>query len=411
MNGTAFWLHGLWREVIRRETPLRLAAWTRAVVRIHPQLREQPLFGETLARLTAAFERVEEEGVKDRTVRHRPAARPTPAPTPRKRTGRWRQETSHRLPPAPLPLWKRRDGRAAHPPARKEALLPPGLEPRLAREPLLRLAHPVPQMEGRGRSLLSPSAPSSAARRPAPGLPVASGPGLTAAVTAWRERLAERMERALLQHGAVVRSAPAVTRWEGPESTIHLRFPLDGPEASRDQLARASHSPLPLRRRTPPAEARPEEPLSRMEPAGTTGKAPSPSPLAAAPTPPPADARGNPPVGGSGNSPSSGSLGGGEPWGETLERLLEQGTATAFPPSPGRDSKAEGFAWITPPAAGGGAPAPSGRNPSPPPATPGSGADPMLSPAGITPGPQNADLAARIKQILDEEARRHGIEV
>ena len=35
----------------------------------------------------------------------------------------------------------------------------------------------------------------------------------------------------------------------------------------------------------------------------------------------------------------------------------------------------------------------------------------MLSPAGITPGPENADLAARIKQILDEEARRHGIEV
>jgi len=399
MNGVALWLHEAWRQVNRRETVSRLAAWTRTTARNRPRLQDQPLFGDTLARLTAALEHTEEKAVTDPALRTRPTTRPASAHPVRKRPGRRQQEASRRPPPPPLPIQERSEGRIPGSAIATKHPSPRELEPRLLGDHLKRLALLLPQWSTRRES------PSFFNRPIAVRKPISTSDHPDA-VTTWERRLAARTAHALRRYGG--RTVPVV-EWNGPESAFHLRTPLDGPGAPRDLLRRGLHAHLTGEKATASgAETTRAASPSRMPPMEEPGEATIPPRH----TPSANEAQGESCAVGSGDSPSTWTIPP-EPWDEALGEMVAQGaeTGSSAPEIPDGGSHEEGFTGTTPSATGKERPAASGRFPfrSSPAAGPGKPLN--VSPAGVTPAPETTDLAARIKHILDEEARRHGIEV
>lgn len=448
------WQRGIGRAVAPLAALRRSTAWLATLVGIRPRLRDEPLLGRcftALALRSFSSGELKEAAGKPAPVRPRspepparrsrpPAVtgrRPSPAPgaadrtpvTPIHRRFKSRLESAARARSiAPgvgrgAPATEGRIGSsspAAFPVSRKRgAEAPLALETRLGRDRLERLAAPdrtssvrAGEPDDREASLAGADV-EVAARTDLP-----AGPRDRTSHRVWLERLSRRIGRVLSLNpapagGAEIRvsSAPptrrGVRRDDGrlpadllerlaspaPEPPAEVaeplaagaaeppaawRFPLDGETAPRELLERCQGPAWPAEDRGDGARAaravgRTEQ-LSRRQSSGFPAEAPHTLPAPLVPVQDSAPERGE---------------------GETMDSLGPAGTLLPAPPSlpPFLQQRGAGDEAARRPDSG-------GKSVLPPPHGP-----------AVPPAEDLSGLAANLKRILDEEARRHGIPV
>ncbi len=391
----------IWRlKMAQAAEPLRTfrrsLAWLRTFAAERPRLRDEPLFGRSLAELA-----LQEAPVDS------PPAQPARSARPRGAPAGDRVPRSERISESLVPSSRRGEGPAtptpagrsgpSHRPALSEAPRPLSLEPRASLDLLTRRAGPAsdrrsgpryPQYPQNSRAEL----PGPSEVRPARSAPVQAAEAQPPkARQEWLRDLARRARRVLhrdLRHPSAAASAEP---WE---------ITLQGEEAPIELLKRRSAAPRPAdSRRSSPSQALSQAPSQASSQAPSQASSPAPKTTGgpsgpASRTRPPApatalaDAETDAPVaappphpGPAGDVPSPTSDAPGLP----VASLLEAALPPLLPP---RDTGAPS-PWKAPAQA----PALVGRR------------------EAETAEEDLGRLAANLQRILAEEARRHGIDV
>lgn len=425
-QGPAGWEREMARRTTRLDGLRRACAWGEQMVAVRPRLRDEPLLGHWLEALTARVARPTEPRPEEPPSRGYQPARPQPALGLEQGAFADEKRVAAPLWPVPSPGLLDEKGRPQAPGARptsRPAPDPAQLEARASRSLLSRLAGGTAQTPGapqtRGRPGKGPARPKSAA--------VLTASQDSSALHRWLDDVARRVERSLLRPPPTTPLAPGATpsTWSIP------------PDSARG-WARSAHDRPPFRGEVPslpeqwakrldgqPAPANLLARLSGLPQAGghSSGRASQPartrSPELSAPVPARGERswqieEGRAPVdlwGRLASAGDGGHIGRHLPPGSASRRTHERGAG---------DSRGEGVdevaasARVAPPRV---APSlapllPSQRveMPSPPIAT-----------AIVRQGARQeeslpaeddlSELAAKVKRILDEEARRHGIDV
>lgn len=431
----ACWRREVARRTARRDDVERGCSWIEALTRVRPRLRDKPLLGECLAALT---------GEPSRPVEPQPEERPSRRFQPvwsQPQAGVDRGRVSSGAPPEADPLSMAAHARpaqrgSAETPIRPKLLAPMQLEPRAHRTLLRRLAGEPPAAErprsskgeGSGQRLRRRSVISDRGTASRP-VDKPETPPLVSiddeAQTAWlydlaqragcsmhdTERGSHRTHRAR-RHEQDVPEKPSRTQLgRGTSSALAQQWSTPLPSGSRVSRGLLAHlAGRPGRHRRPP-DTQPEA-ARRHTPDGQ-----SPG-LAAA-----ADASG-----GYSQTPGGPATSSPDPWSRLAGKAVQEGGSSrevkpanardgAFTPDTDATDIGDGVkssAGIAPPTVVSSLPAllPSQRVgvPSPPVAS-------AVSERGARQeevaqaGDDLAELAAKVKRILDEQARRHGIDV
>jgi hypothetical protein len=396
------WLRRIARAVAPLQGPRRASAWLGALSGVHPRLRDEPLFGRALGEFARRDSPAGEPAKDDRRAGQPRSVPPqvNEPPRPRVLENQPSRKTLRKAGRRPFPGAPKSCSEASasefadvHPlppsdvgaglvPAQageRADLAPLRLDSRAGRDLLARHAGQVPAVSARGEVPATSRKVQAPASLPRPAAtPSSEGPASRTG-REWLRDLARRGVRALRRevsgvmgavgHGPAERgTARERTTRESPPAAEPWSMPLEGERAPAD-LLRQWRGPSRGPAVPSPAARRPERPHPPQAP--TPVPAPAGAPAAAPPPlPGPAGAAAIP-------TTDAGSL--------SLSGLLD----AALPPLlPSRD-----FVPPSPWKAPAQAPAAVGR------------------PEAEVAEEDLGRLAANLKRILDEDARRHGIDV